>query len=65
MITTKDQFVTELKKLISNAYQNARDNVAHGSAASFDEYKRQIGMIQGLAFALELIDEANDITNKR
>ena len=62
---TKDKFENELQKLSSQAYQNARDNIAHGSAMTFDEYKRQVGMIQGLAFALELIDEANDNLNKQ
>jgi 5-methylcytosine-specific restriction endonuclease McrBC GTP-binding regulatory subunit McrB len=65
MLTTKDQFEKELKKLISEAYQNARDNIAHGSAMTFDEYKKQVGMIQGLAYALELIEEANNIVNSQ
>ena len=64
MLTTKDQFEKELKKLISEAYQTARDNLAGGSATSFDEYKKAVGLVQGLALAIEFIDEANDILNK-
>jgi hypothetical protein len=65
MLTTKDQFIKELTKLISDAYQNARDNLAGGSAVSFDEYKKTVGLIAGLALAIEFIDEANDIVNRQ
>ena len=64
MLTTKDQFEKELKKLISEAYQTTRDNLAGGSANSYDEYKKAVGMVQGLALALEFMDEANNILSK-
>lgn len=64
MLTTKDQFVTELKKMISNEYVRLRDNLASGSATTFDEYKRMVGNIQGLAMALEFVEEASDIADK-
>ena len=63
MLTTKDRFVAEFKAMIREEYIRIRDNVATGAAQDYNQYQKQVGLIQGLATALEFIDEANAIAN--
>ena len=63
MLTTKDRLVHELRLMIKQDYEQLRNNLAAGSAQSFDQYQRQVGKIQGLVSALEYIDEAEAIAN--
>lgn len=63
MLTTKDRFVAEFKAMIREEYVRIRDNVATGSAQDFNQYNRQVGIIQGLSMALESIDEASAIAD--
>ena len=64
MITTSTgQFQHEFKKLIKEEYERLKDNIATGSAVSFEDYQRQIGKIQGLATALEFANDAKDLVD--
>ena len=63
MLTTKDRFVAELKAMIRDEYIRIRDNVATGSAQDYNQYQKQVGLIQGLSTALEFIDEAEAVAN--
>ena len=63
MLTTKDRFVAELKAMIRDEYIRIRDNVATGSAQDYNQYQKQVGIIRGLAMALEFIDEAEAVAN--
>jgi len=58
MLTTRDQFIIELKMMIREDYERTRHNLSAGSAQNFDQYQKQVGKIQGLATALEYIDDA-------
>lgn len=57
----KDHLIYELKKIITEEIERIKSNIANGSAQNFDDYKRQVGVIQGLLFAAEQIGEANSI----
>jgi len=64
MITTSTgQFQHEFKKLIKEEYERLKDNIATGSAVSFEDYQRAIGKIHGLAAALEFLEEAKDLVD--
>ena len=63
MLTTKDRFVAELKAMIRDEYIRIRDNVATGSAQDYNQYQKQVGIIRGLAMALEFIDKAEAVAN--
>ena len=63
MLTTKDRFVAELKTAIRDEYIRIRDNVAAGSAQDYNQYQKQVGIIQGLVTALEFIDEADAVAS--
>jgi hypothetical protein len=62
-LTTTHQLSYELQKMIGTEYERIRDNLATGSAFSFDEYQRQVGKIQGLSLALEFVNEAKAIAD--
>jgi hypothetical protein len=63
IITSTGQFQHEFKKLIKEEYERLKDNIATGSAVSFEDYQRQIGKIQGLATALEFANDAKDLVD--
>ena len=44
-------FVDEVRKVIRTYMHELTDNVALGSAKSFEEYQRTVGQIEGLAIA--------------
>ena len=44
-------FVDEVRKAIRTYMHELTDNVALGSAKSFEEYQRTVGQIEGLAIA--------------
>ena len=50
---------------VKDRYEDVRDNLATGSANDYSEYKRLVGMIQGLRIALDIMDEAHEIANER
>ena len=63
ILNTTQQLSYELKKMIGAEYERIRDNLAAGSASSFDEYQRQVGKVQGLSLALEFVNEAKAIAD--
>lgn len=63
MLVTSNRLIHEFKILIQEEYARLRDNLASGSASTFEEYQRQVGRIQGLATALELMEEATAIAS--
>ena len=65
MQTTAGRFADELRKLIEEEYCRVRDNLAGGSAKSFEEYQRGIGVISGLRTVIELMEVAQTNAEKR
>lgn len=63
MLTTKDRLVHEYKKLIREEYIRIQENLASGSALDYSQYRQQVGRIQGLAEALELLEAALRISD--
>lgn len=57
----KDHLIYEMKKILAEEIERVKSNIANGSAQNFDDYKRQVGYIQGVLFALENLSEANSI----
>ena len=54
---TGDTLIDKYKLRLRNLMNDRADNIATGSCASFDEYKHQSGVIEGLALAeRELLD---------
>ena len=65
MLTLNTLFERELKKLITSAVEDRKDNLSTGLATiDFPTYKHQIGIIAGLRMALELCDEAATVCNR-
>ena len=53
----EDGLLSLLRKKIREHMNEMADNVSTGNASSFEEYKRQCGVIEGLALAeRELLD---------
>jgi hypothetical protein len=53
----EDGLLSLLRKKIREHMNEMSDNVSTGNANSFDEYKRQCGVIEGLAIAeREILD---------
>jgi hypothetical protein len=65
MLTTAGKFAEELRKLIEEEYCRVRDNLAGGSAKSFDEYQRSTGYIAALKTVTELMEVAQTNAEKR
>ena len=52
-----DTLIEKFKSRLRDLMNDRADNIATGSCASFDEYKHQSGVIEGLALAeRELLD---------
>ena len=58
---TGDTLIEKFKSRLRDLMNDRADNIATGSCASFDEYKHQSGVIEGLALAerelLDIIEE--------
>jgi hypothetical protein len=53
----EDGILIAVRKKIRATMEQIADNIACGGCASFEEYKRQTGIIEGLALAeRELLD---------
>ena len=66
MLTFQSFYQHELKKLIAEEIDRRKENLASGlSTPDFSAYRHQVGTIDGLKQALELIDEADKIANER
>jgi hypothetical protein len=50
---------------VKDRYEDVRDNLSAGSAPDYSEYKRLVGIIQGLKMALDFMEEAHEIANER
>jgi hypothetical protein len=65
MLTFNTLFERELKKLISAAIDDRKENLSTGLATiDFPTYKHQVGIITGLRMALEACDEATAICSR-
>lgn len=65
MLTLNTLFERELKKLITSAVEDWKDNLSTGLATiDFPTYKHQVGIIAGLRMALEMCDEAATVCNR-
>lgn len=58
MITNIDFFIQEAKRLLEEDILKHTTNLSYGCASSFDDYKRLVGVIQGLRDAGEILDVA-------
>lgn len=64
MLTSQAFFQHELLKLISAEIERLKENLTiAGGTPDFPTYKHQVGMIDGLRLALELIDMAESAVN--
>ena len=65
MLTFNTLFERELKKLITAAIEDRKENLSTGLATiDFPTYKHQVGIITGLRMALEHCDEATTICSR-
>jgi len=65
MLTFNTLFERELKKLITAAIEDRKENLSTGLATiDFPTYKHQVGIITGLRLALEACDEATAICSR-
>jgi hypothetical protein len=65
MLTFNTLFERELKKLITAAIEDRKENLSTGLATiDFPTYKHQVGIITGLRMALEFCDEATTICSR-
>ena len=66
MLTYQSFFEHELKKLIQEAVEDRKENLAFGSGTvDFAAYRNQVGVVAGLRLALELCDEANRVCEQK
>lgn len=66
MLTYKSFFEHELKKLIQEAVEARKENLALGNGTvDFAAYRHHVGFVAGLRFALDLCDEANKICEQK
>ena len=64
MLTYQTFYQHELQKLIKAELERRKDNLSRGTVADdFPAYKHQVGIMDGLRMALELLDEAESIVN--
>jgi len=65
MLTFNTLFERELKKLITAAIEDRKENLSTGLATiDSPTYKHQVGIITGLRLALEACDEATAICSR-
>lgn len=62
--TTHKAHMIFLQK-VKERYEDVRDNLASGSAPDYPEYKRLVGIVQGLKMALDMMEDAHEIANER
>jgi len=66
MQTVSTVFERELRKLIAARIDHLTQNLASGSASSYEDYKRIVGEIAGLGWVLDdSIPEADKLTQER
>ena len=63
--TRFDVYENELRVLLADELDRLKDEMATGLLKSFEDYRHVTGKIVGLRTALELMDEAANITNKK
>lgn len=59
------EFERELRKRIGERLIETGENLAKGSAQSFEDYRETVGEIRGLRRALELIEEVTKHVEER
>ena len=66
LLTYQSFFEHELKKLIQEAVEARKENLALGNGTvDFAAYRNQVGVVAGLRLALELCDEANRVCEQK
>ena len=64
MLTYQAFFQRELQKLIRAEIERLKDNLVSAHLTfDYPAYKHQVGIINGLQRALELVDETESMTN--
>jgi hypothetical protein len=66
MQTFKSVFAEELKKLLREQIESAKNDLAYGaSMTTFEAYREAVGVIRGLNNANDTVDEAEEKANDR
>lgn len=64
MLTYQAFYQHELRKLMLSEIDRLKENLSSGvSTPDFSAYRHQVGVIDGLKMALELMSEAESIAN--
>jgi hypothetical protein len=63
MLSTAQRAQNIFLQNVKDNYERLKDQLAAGTAVDYSQYLKVVGKIQGLALALELLDEANEIAN--
>lgn len=64
-MTVADRFVAELQKLVLEEIEYHKENIANGVAMDHADYKRMVGLMQGLAKVFDLIEIADRNVKER
>ena len=66
MLTTRTVFAQELRKLINQAIEGQKDDLAFGAAiATVEQYRERVGLIRGLVMARDFCDTAEEAADAR
>jgi len=63
--TRSHLFEHELKTLLEEEIERLKEALSHGAVTTIEEYKLSVGKIAGLRTALDYMDEANSICNRK
>lgn len=63
MLTTTQRTHAIFLQKVKEQYERIKDALASGFAEDHAHYLKQVGIIQGLALALELMDEASSVAD--
>jgi len=63
MLTTSQRTHAIFLQKVKEQYERIKDALASGFAEDHAHYLKQVGIIQGLALALELMDEASSVAD--
>lgn len=57
MLTQVDVFAANLKKSITAELRERADNLASGSADSYEQYCKSVGVMAGLRLMIDMVEE--------
>ena len=66
MLTTRTVFAQELRRLLTQAIENQKNDLAFGAAVTtLEQYRERVGLVRGLAMARDFCDEAEEAADAR